>query len=124
MEEVLYWRTKILHSSATHVSSYLKFYRIPFSHTHTITPSQDALQTMRTKLTAKIDQINDQLGCPLVPRTEMGEVLDCRMTSAQQLYKLVNLLFFILHYHIIWISLSHNLDFIIKRAHTAPRSKG
>ena len=35
-------------------------------------PSQDVLQGMKTKLTAKIDLVNSQLECPLNPRNEMG----------------------------------------------------
>ena len=53
-------------------------------------PSQDVLQGMKTKLTAKIDLVNSQLECPLNPRNEMGQLLDCRKASMQELFKVVS----------------------------------
>ena len=45
---------------------------------------------MKTKLTAKIDLVNSQLECPLNPRNEMGQLLDCSKASMQELFKVVS----------------------------------
>jgi len=64
MEDVLSWRRNILHSSATF----------------------DVLQVMKTKLTAKIDLVNNQLDYPLNPRNENGKLLHCQQASMNKLF--------------------------------------
>ena len=63
---------------------------LPLSLPLSCSPSQDVLQGMKTKLTAKIDLVNSQLECPLNPRNEMGQLLDCSKASMQELFKVVS----------------------------------
>ena len=72
----------------THTFSLSLSYTLSLSHTHTHT--QDVLQSMRTKLTSKIDSINHHLGCPLTPRDSQGAMVNCHRASAQELYTIVS----------------------------------
>ena len=51
---------------------------------------QDAVQDMRTRLSAKIDHVNNEFHCPLTPRNNKGEMIDCHEYSAQQLFHVVS----------------------------------
>lgn len=52
---------------------------------------QEALQDTRTKLSATIDEINRQSGCPLTPRNPLtGAAVDCQLTNILDLWKLVS----------------------------------
>ena len=51
---------------------------------------QDAVQDMRTRLSYKIDSVNNEFHCPLTPRNNKGEMINCHECSAQQLYHVVS----------------------------------
>ena len=54
---------------------------------------QEALQDTRVKLSATIDEINRQSGCPLTPRNpQTGTAVDCQRTNILELWKLVSLI--------------------------------
>ena len=44
---------------------------------------------MRTRLSAKIDYVNNEFHCPLTPRNNKGELINCHECSAQQLFHVV-----------------------------------
>ena len=50
---------------------------------------QEALQETKVKLSATIDAINKQSGCPLTPRDKDGVAVDCQQTSILDLWRLV-----------------------------------
>ena len=109
MEDVLSWRRKLLHSNVTHVRI-IKFSLItavcPLGLFFTETSPnfclilgflfscqfspQDAVQDMRTRLSYKIDSVNNEFHCPLTPRDNKGEIINCHECSAQQLYHVVS----------------------------------
>jgi hypothetical protein len=66
MEEVVNYRRAILNSNAT----------------------LEALQETKAKLSAAIDAINKQSGCPLTPRGQDGVAVDCHQTSVLDLWRL------------------------------------
>jgi hypothetical protein len=67
MEEVVNWRRALLSSNTT----------------------LDALQETKLKLSATIDEINRQFGCPLTPRDPAtGSTVDCQATSILDLWRL------------------------------------
>lgn len=45
---------------------------------------------MRTRLSAKIDSVNNEFHCPLTPRNDKGEIINCHECSAQQLFHVVS----------------------------------
>ena len=53
-------------------------------------PRQDIVQSMKTKLTAKLDQVNDSLELPVSPRDDNGRLVNCYVTGVQKLYRVVS----------------------------------
>ena len=52
---------------------------------------QEALQDTRMKLSATIDEINRQLGCPLTPRdAQTGATVNYQETSVLDLWRMVS----------------------------------
>ena len=63
---------------------------IVFTETGFVFSPQDAVQDMRTRLSYKIDSVNNEFHCPLTPRNNMGEIINCHECSAQQLFHVVS----------------------------------
>ena len=53
---------------------------------------QDKLQDISTKLSSKIDVVNELIGLPLNPRGNSGAAVDPHAFSIHQLYLIVSLL--------------------------------
>ena len=97
MEEVVNWRRALLNSNTTIVRGRERERERGREGgreggSKDVLFIQEALQDIKIKLSATIDEINRQSGCPWTPRNpQTGQAVDCQVTNILDLWKLVSL---------------------------------